>query len=77
MPPSKSPAINERRRQTGERLRVAREAVGLSGHELARRSGHHRDEPGQFERGLRTLTRRSAVRFAAVLGLTASDLTDV
>ncbi|MEJ5929188.1 helix-turn-helix transcriptional regulator [Corynebacterium sp. H128] len=61
-------------KEFGERLRQARENVGISQETLAHRAGLHRTYVGSVERGERNLSLLNILSLATVLHIDASQL---
>ncbi|MBB4856668.1 transcriptional regulator with XRE-family HTH domain [Mycobacteroides chelonae] len=74
MPSEASPVRNETTRVFGERLRAARERMGLSQEAAAQRCGIHWTQLGKVERGQRSLRLETIVKLAAGLQLDAGEL---
>lgn len=70
MPEPISPAT----RALGERVRIHREALGLSQEGLAAQSGVHWTFLGQVERGRRNLSLHNLLKVAAGLGVDPGEL---
>lgn len=75
MPPvTPIPPRNETTRMFGERLRVAREELGLSQEAAAQRCGIHWTQLGKVERGQRSLRLETLVKILDGLDLDAGAL---
>ncbi|WP_236739421.1 helix-turn-helix domain-containing protein [Mycobacteroides abscessus] len=69
-----SPARNETTRMFGDRLRLAREGLGLSQEAAAQLCDIHWTHFGKVERGQRSLRLETLVKIITSLGLDAGEL---
>jgi len=73
-PPSKMPSVPEPPESLGKRLRVAREAAGLSQGQAAGQLGLHRPSVTESEAGNRRVSAEELSAYARVYGVSTSWL---